>query len=75
MTKNKNLIALLLIVLVIAISTCAQKPGEITPSKVTPEAPAAPAETTIVKISTGGTGGTYYPLGGAMAKIFNENIP
>ena len=27
-----------------------------------------------VNIATGGTGGTYYPLGGAMAKIFNENI-
>ncbi len=27
-----------------------------------------------VNIATGGTGGTYYPLGGAMAKIFNEHI-
>lgn len=27
-----------------------------------------------ISIATGGTGGTYYPLGGAMAKIFNENI-
>ena len=27
-----------------------------------------------VNIATGGTGGTYYPLGGALAKIFNENI-
>lgn len=75
MTKNKYLIALLLILLVIAISSCAQKPAEVTPSKETPEAPAAPAETTFVNIATGGTGGTYYPLGGAMAKIFNENIP
>lgn len=30
---------------------------------------------TFVSIATGGTGGAYYPLGGAMAKIFNENIP
>ncbi|NLN49511.1 MAG: TAXI family TRAP transporter solute-binding subunit [Clostridiales bacterium] len=28
-----------------------------------------------VSIATGGTGGTYYPLGGALAKIYNENIP
>lgn len=27
-----------------------------------------------VNVATGGTGGTYYPLGGAMAKIFNENV-
>lgn len=27
-----------------------------------------------INIATGGTGGTYYPLGGAMAKIFNENV-
>ncbi|MDF5581007.1 TAXI family TRAP transporter solute-binding subunit, partial [Vibrio parahaemolyticus] len=27
-----------------------------------------------ISIATGGTGGTYYPPGGAMAKIFNENI-
>jgi TRAP transporter TAXI family solute receptor len=31
-------------------------------------------ETAFISIATGGTGGTYYPLGGAMAKIFNENI-
>ena len=30
--------------------------------------------TTYISIATGGTSGTYYPLGGAMAKIFNENI-
>lgn len=27
-----------------------------------------------INIATGGTGGTYYPLGGAMAKIFNDNV-
>lgn len=29
---------------------------------------------TYISIATGGPAGTYYPLGGAMAKIFNENI-
>lgn len=33
-----------------------------------------PADTVFISIATGGTGGVYYPLGGAMAKIFNENI-
>ncbi len=27
-----------------------------------------------ISIATGGTSGTYYPLGGAIAKIFNDNI-
>lgn len=28
-----------------------------------------------VAIATGGTAGTYYPLGGAMAEIINKNVP
>jgi hypothetical protein len=32
------------------------------------------AETRLV-LATGGTAGTYYPLGGAMAKIWNSKIP
>jgi len=35
----------------------------------------AQVEKVFISIATGGTGGAYYPLGGAMAKIFNENIP
>ncbi|MEW6244785.1 MAG: TAXI family TRAP transporter solute-binding subunit [Bacillota bacterium] len=29
---------------------------------------------TLITIATGGTAGTYYPLGGAMAEIFNEKV-
>lgn len=29
---------------------------------------------TYISIATGGPAGTYYPLGGALAKIFNDNI-
>ncbi len=39
-----------------------------------PAAPAAPAKV-FVNLATGGTAGVYYPLGGAMAEIFNKNIP
>ena len=28
-----------------------------------------------INIATGGTAGTYYPIGGAMAEILNKNIP
>ena len=31
-------------------------------------------DTTFVSIATGGTSGTYYPVGGAIAKVLNENI-
>ncbi|MDW7672178.1 MAG: TAXI family TRAP transporter solute-binding subunit, partial [Bacillota bacterium] len=30
---------------------------------------------TFLSIATGGTGGTYFPLGGALASIFNANVP
>ena len=30
--------------------------------------------TTFLSIATGGTSGTYYPVGGAIAKVLNENI-
>ncbi|MFP4662310.1 MAG: TAXI family TRAP transporter solute-binding subunit [Halanaerobiales bacterium] len=30
--------------------------------------------TEFISIATGGTGGTYYPLGGGMAEIFNNNL-
>lgn len=35
---------------------------------------AQPAQQTFVNIATGGTAGTYYPLGGAIAEILNKNI-
>lgn len=31
-------------------------------------------ETTFLSIATGGTSGTYYPIGGAIAKVLNENV-
>ncbi len=36
---------------------------------------AAPAKQQFLNIATGGTAGTYYPLGGAIAEILNKNIP
>lgn len=37
--------------------------------------PAAPAKQQFVNIATGGTAGTYYPIGGAIAEVLNKNIP
>ncbi len=36
---------------------------------------AAKTPPTYLSIATGGTGGVYYPYGGAIAKLLNENIP
>lgn len=33
------------------------------------------ASTTFINIGTGGTAGTYYPIGGAMADILNKSVP
>jgi TRAP transporter TAXI family solute receptor len=37
--------------------------------------PAHAQEKIQLSIATGGTGGVYYPYGGAIAKLLNENIP
>src|SRR5437667_10351309 len=37
--------------------------------------PSAWAQTTRISISTGGTGGVYYPLGGGMANVLSKYVP
>ncbi len=36
---------------------------------------AKPAAQKFINIATGGTAGTYFPLGGAMAELINKNVP
>ena len=38
-------------------------------------APAGLAQQNRISITTGGTGGVYYPLGGGMANILSKNVP
>src|SRR5215468_2872431 len=38
-------------------------------------APAWAQKSTQISITTGGTGGVYYPLGGGMANILSKSIP
>ncbi len=54
----------ILLVLILVVSGLAACGGDQT----------ADGGETYISIATGGTGGTYYPLGGAMAKIFNANV-
>ena len=62
----------LLLVCMLVVGLLAGCGGDKKPAA--PAAPAAPAKV-FVNIATGGTAGTYFPLGGAMADIFNKNIP
>jgi len=72
--KRKSLILGLVFVLILslALTGCAKK--EPAPTDNTSEAPEAPAKTQELLFATGGTAGTYYPLGGAIATVWNENI-
>jgi TRAP transporter TAXI family solute receptor len=38
-------------------------------------APAMTQQTTRISITTGGTGGVYYPMGGGMANILSKYVP
>ncbi len=69
MKKNLALLLTAALVFTTVLTGCAPKT----------EAPAdggaaAPAAANLI-LATGGTSGTYYPFGGAMAQIFNSKIP
>lgn len=69
-------IVLLLILSLTSMVGCSQKPASSgTPS--TSSAPSAPKsnEKVFLTVGTGTTGGSYYPIGAAMAKIWTDNIP
>jgi len=53
------------------------EPAQSEPAQSQPEKSEAPKaeEKFNFILATGGTGGTYYPYGGAMAQIFNTKIP
>jgi hypothetical protein len=71
--RNKLLLLLVLVLSLALFVGCASTPAE----EPAGDEPAAeePAETVFVNIGTGGTAGTYFPLGGAFAEIWNNNIP
>lgn len=58
----------------------AETPAETTAAEETPTEEPAPVDEPVsfddifVNIGTGGTAGTYFPLGGAFAEIWNQNI-
>ncbi|MDY0235966.1 MAG: TAXI family TRAP transporter solute-binding subunit [Gudongella sp.] len=78
-TLSLWLVFVLALAMLAGCSPAAEEPATEEPAMEEPaaEEPAMeePAENVFISIATGGTGGTYYPLGGAMSKIFNDNIP
>ncbi|TFZ39471.1 TAXI family TRAP transporter solute-binding subunit [Soehngenia longivitae] len=66
---KKNLSLLLAMILIVSLVGGCSSGGDDTNG----DAGSKP-ENIFISIATGGTGGTYYPLGGAIAKIFNENV-
>jgi len=69
--KRKHLAALALILVIMLIAVVGCGGDADTGGK---EDEGGKDEVVFVTIGTGTTGGTYYPLGGTMAKIWNDNI-
>lgn len=64
----KKLLAFLLGIMVMATMIAGCSGGDKKDDK-------KPAAQKFINIATGGTSGTYFPLGGALADILNKNIP
>lgn len=78
--KRRIALFLILVIVMVSFVGCAPKPAP-TPATAPVETPApapevpAKAESFYLNIATGGTAGSYFPLGGAFAEIWNTNIP
>ncbi len=75
--KKKNVCLLLAAILMlgIALTGCGGGASEPAPAPENGEEPApAAVQTQELLFATGGTAGTYYPLGGAIAATWNDNI-
>lgn len=80
--KRRIALLLILVIVMVSFAGCAPKPAPVAPAPAPAPAPTpAPApepakvESFYLNIATGGTAGTYFPLGGAFAEIWNANIP
>lgn len=67
--SKKILTSIMILVLILSV-TVGCSPKESGDDKVT----SSGGKKNYISIATGGPSGTYYPLGGAMAKVFNDNV-
>ena len=74
---SKKVLALVLAAVLILVMLAGCGGGKSTPAPENggEEEEAKPQEQIFLNIATGGTAGTYYPLGGALSEIWNKNIP
>ena len=75
MKKYFNLLLVLLLMLSVVLTGCSG--GQNVPADTSSKGAGEekPAEKVYLTIGTGTTGGSYYPIGAAMAKIWSDNIP
>ncbi|KAB7709026.1 TAXI family TRAP transporter solute-binding subunit [Bacillus aerolatus] len=69
---KKRITLLFVLLLAFSLAACGQKIDTPSEKKESGESPALNLER--ISIVTGGTGGTYYPLGGEMAKIVGKEL-
>lgn len=68
--RNSFLVLMAVFLVLVLVAGCAPKAEPPAGGEKKEE----PAETKFVNIATGGTAGTYFPLGGAIADILNKNV-
>lgn len=71
MKRKISLFLILALVISLALVGCAPKQEAKQEEKKEEPAP----QKVFINIATGGTAGTYFPLGGGMVEIWNKNIP
>ena len=71
MKRKVFVLSIALLMTLSLVFTGCTKPQE---SGTAPDPTPAPAKTQELLFATGGTAGTYYPLGGAIASVWNANI-
>jgi len=75
MSKKVLAIALAAVLILVMLAGCGGGKSTPAPENGGEEEEAKPQEQIFLNIATGGTAGTYYPLGGALSEIWNNNIP
>jgi len=72
---SKKVLAIILAAVLIMAMVAGCGGGSSTPENGDTEGEAKQQEQIFLNIATGGTAGTYFPLGGALSEIWNKNIP
>lgn len=75
MSKKVLALAIAAVLILVMLAGCGGGKSTPAPENGGEQEEAKPQEQIFLNIATGGTAGTYYPLGGALSEIWNKNIP